>query len=402
MDPHPSSGTAVHADPLATLDPANVGVVARAARGERSASLDNLKTLLIAGIIASHAVMGYATFGSWTYQDVREVSLSGNAEKIQALAFLLLGGLFLMALFFLIGGLLTEGSLARKGPSRYVTDRLLRLGVPLAVYTVVVWPLLEYALFGPFKHVGFWRSVTNGDPILDNGPMWFVGVLLAFSLALVGWRRLFPPPPPTVGQLRWRTLVMLVSAVAAATFLVRIVLPIDSNQPMNLKLWGWPGYVTMFGLGVAAARRDWLRPVPRMLARRSGTATLASTIALVALVVTSDLRGLDLDVFFGGWTLWAFVWATLEGTLTVAGPIWVLSVAQRRLNGTGPVRAAAARSSYLAFMMQGPVLIGLALALRTVNTSGDLKALVVAVLGVITSFGLAWPIITRTRVGRFL
>jgi hypothetical protein len=48
------------------------------------------------------------------------------------------------------------------------------------------------------------------------------------------------------------------------------------------------------------------------------------------------------------------------------------------------------------------VLIGLALALRTVNTSGDLKALVVAVLGVITSFGLAWPIITRTRVGRFL
>ena len=289
--------------------------------GERLAYLDNLKTLLIAGIIASHAVMGYATFGSWTYQDVQGVTLSEVVEKIYAVLFLTLGGLFLMALFFLISGLLTHGSLVRKGPSRFVSDRLLRLGVPFAVYTLVVWPLLEYALFGPFMHRSFSSSVTDTDPLLDNGPMWFVGVLLLYSLALVAWRRLFPPPAPSDGSLRWRHLVVLLLAVGVASFVVRIVFPVDSNQPLNMKLWGWPEYLAMFGLGIASARRGWLRPVPGALARRCGVATLAATLAIVVVAVTTDLRGLDQDVYFGGLGPLALVWAMGEGVLAVSGPI---------------------------------------------------------------------------------
>ncbi len=176
-----------------------------------------------------------------------------------------------MALFFLISGLLTHGSLERKGPNRFVSDRLLRLGVPFAVYTIVVWPLLEYSLFGPFIHWGFWKSVTNTDPVLDNGPMWFVGVLLLFSIALAAWSRVFPPSPPSDGPLRWRHLVMLALAIGVTSFVVRLVLPVDSNQPLNVHLWGWPEYVAMFGLGIAAARRGWLRPVPEILARRCGS-----------------------------------------------------------------------------------------------------------------------------------
>ena len=370
--------------------------------GERLAYLDNLKTVLIAGITASHAVMGYATFGSWTYQDVQEVTLSDVVEKVYAILFLTLGGLFLMALFFLISGMLTHGSLVRKGPSRFVSDRLLRLGVPFAVYTLVVWPLREYAVLGPFLHHGFWRSVTDTDPVLDNGPMWFVGVLLLYSVALVAWRRLFPPPAPSEGPLRWRHLVVLSLAVGVASFVVRIAFPVDSNQPMNLKLWGWPEYLAMFGLGIVAARRGWLRPVPGALARRCGIATLASTLAIVVVAVTTDLRGLDQDEYFGGWGLPALIWAMGEGVLAVSGPIWVLSFVQRHLNGSGRLRRAMARSSYAAFMVQGPVLVALALALRPADLPGDIKALVVATLGIVGSLALAWPLVTRTPLGRIL
>lgn len=52
---------------------------------ERLAYLDNLKTVLIAGIIAGHAVQGYSDFGDWTYQDVREVSLSPVGEWFGAI-----------------------------------------------------------------------------------------------------------------------------------------------------------------------------------------------------------------------------------------------------------------------------------------------------------------------------
>jgi fucose 4-O-acetylase-like acetyltransferase len=372
------------------------------APGERLAYLDNLKTLLIAGIIGSHAVMGYATFGSWTYQDVQEVTLSDAVEKIYAVLFLILGGLFLMALFFLASGLFTEDSLVRKGPSRFVSDRLLRLGVPLAVYTLVVWPLLEYALLGTFLDLGFWRSVTDTDPMLDNGPMWFVGVLLLYSVALAAWRGLFPPPAPADEPLRWHHLIVLALAIGVASFAVRIAFPVDSNQPLNLKLWGWPEYLAMFGLGVVAARRRWLRPVPGALARGCGIATLAATLAIVIVAVTTDLRGLDQEVYLGGWGLPAVVWAMSEGALAVSGPIWVLAFVQRHLNGTGRLRRAMARSSYLAFMLQGPVLVGLALALRPTELPGDVKALLVAGLGVAGSFALAWPVVTRTPLRRIL
>jgi peptidoglycan/LPS O-acetylase OafA/YrhL len=61
-----------------------------------------------------------------------------------------------------------------------------------------------------------------------------------------------------------------------------------------------------------------------------------------------------------------------------------------------------ARSSYAAFMLQGPVLVGLAVALRPTGLPGDAKALLVAALGIVGSFGLAWPLVTRTPVKRIL
>ena len=83
--------------------------------GERLAYLDNLKAFLIAGIIAAHAFMGYSEFGSWTYQDIQEVTLSEVTETIFVVAAVSLGGLFLMGLFFLLSGLMAQDSLARRG-----------------------------------------------------------------------------------------------------------------------------------------------------------------------------------------------------------------------------------------------------------------------------------------------
>src|SRR4029453_16141917 len=237
--------------------------VERPLPGERFVYLDNLKALLIAGIIAAHALIGYADLGSWSYQDIREVTLSPVVETVFEVAFLSLGGLFLIALFFFFSGLLPEACLARHGASRFVHDRLLRLGLPFAVYTLLLWPLFEFALLEPYLHRGsYWDYLGDTDPVLDNGPMWFVGVLLIYSLGYVVWRTRVPRPVISSGSLGGRHLLILAAAVAASTFLVRLVFPIDSGQPLNLHLWQWPACVVMFGLGVVAARQGGLRPVP--------------------------------------------------------------------------------------------------------------------------------------------
>jgi hypothetical protein len=389
----------------ASVESASAGdlAVPRPLIGERLAYLDNLKTLLIVGIIGAHALMGYAEFGSWSYQDVQEVTLSPVLETIFVVLAVTLGGLFLMGLFFLLSGLMAEDSFVRKQPSRFVSDRLLRLGIPFAVYTLVIWPLLEFALLEPILHQGsYWYWFTDTDPVLDNGPMWFVGVLLLYSLGLAAWRKLFPPRPAPDGPLRLRSLAVLSLVVGIATFFVRIAFAADSNQPLNSHLWAWPEYLAMFGLGVVAARRGWLRPVPNAISRPAGITTLIVVVLLPAIILSAEPLGLAEDAYFGGWTLPALVGGLLEGVIAVSAPIWVLAFAQRHLNGSGRLRRAMARSSYAAFMLQGPVLIGLELAWRPANLPGDAKALIVATLGIAGSFALAWPLVTRTPLRRIL
>jgi hypothetical protein len=79
----------------------------------------------------------------------------------------------------------------------------------------------------------------------------------------------------------------------------------------------------------------------------------------------------------------------------------LLGLAQRRLNRSARRRERAlARSACGAFLVQGVVLVGLMIALRPIGARGEIKALTVAGLGVVGSFGLAWLLVTRTRLGR--
>lgn len=135
------------------------GRARRALHGDRSelghwaaarlAYLDNLKVVLIAAIIALHGVLGYAgTVEVWTYSELREVTLTPVAEAA-LLVLVSPFGFFLIALLFLVAGLLTPSSYDRKGARRFVVDRLLRLGVPFVVYVFLVQPTLVYALEHP-------------------------------------------------------------------------------------------------------------------------------------------------------------------------------------------------------------------------------------------------------------
>jgi hypothetical protein len=116
-----------HAQPVGPTRP----VAAPPVRRERIAYLDNLKVALVAAIIAGHSAFGYApaNLGAWPYQDVREVSLAHVSQVILAIP-LAPAGLFAMGLFFLISGVVTPGSVARKGPGRFARDPGRAVGRP--------------------------------------------------------------------------------------------------------------------------------------------------------------------------------------------------------------------------------------------------------------------------------
>ena len=155
---------------------AAIGAEAHAAPKARSrnVSLVRARTFLTLVVLLHHAVIPYTYFGhtdpaSWIGFDV--VVLATDS--------------FFMAMFFFLSGLFTWPGIARKAPSVFLRDRLLRLGLPFAIAAFTVIPLAYYAIalraepeltFAAF----WWKTITVGP--WPSGPIWFVWVLLAFDL----------------------------------------------------------------------------------------------------------------------------------------------------------------------------------------------------------------------------
>lgn len=357
--------------------------------------LDNLKVFLVAAIIVGHGIAGYADGELWPYAEIRETTLA-DATTVGVLALVGPFALFMIPLLFLVAGLLTPGSLERKGPGRYAKGRMLRLGVPFTVFVLVLWPPLMYPIHPPGEApASYWQDfLTSGGWGLDAGVMWFVGVLLIFSLAYAGLVRWGAP----VRRRSWRPvglggLLLLALAVTITTFLVRFVNRYDGDEyVIDLNVYQWPQCLAMFALGVVASGQGWLTAVPDRLRRRCRAATLVAGAAFGGYMAYGAMAGAfeDEGAWRGGLNLDALVFATLESTVTVVGPVWLLAEAQRHLDRSlrwaGP---AASRSAYGAFMLQGYVLIGLAVAARWLPVYAEAKALLVATGSVAGSFALA-------------
>jgi hypothetical protein len=372
---------------------------------KRLTYLDNLRVVMVAGVIAGHAIAGYAGM-NWTYADVAEGEMGTASQSVFGLLILPFA-VFVMALFFLVAGLLTPASLDRKGPRRFTRDRLIRLGIPLAAFTFVLWPLMTYGLYTVAGSDWSLWDVYADDPTLDNGPLWFVEVLLIYSLVYAAWVASRSRPghasnPAMTGPLRARHLVALGAGIAITTFVVRRWFPFDSLQFTNAHVWQWPECIGLFGLGIVSARRGWLRPVPERIRRGCGWVALVATVTLIVAFASTQDPDRSVETFGGGWRWEALVLASIGGALSVAASIWVLAFAQRHWDRAGRTARAMGRAAYAAFMFQGLPLILAALAIRAFGVPLEVKALLVAAGGIAGSFALGWTLVTRTRLGRIM
>ena len=104
--------------------------------------LDNIKVLFTVLVIFWHVLVTYMEPGWWYYKEINPI------DPISYIIFLLftsLGGVFqasLLGLFFLLGGYFTPKSYDRKGIWSFWKERLIRLGIPLFLYVVLLNPII--------------------------------------------------------------------------------------------------------------------------------------------------------------------------------------------------------------------------------------------------------------------
>jgi hypothetical protein len=152
------------------------------------------------------------------------------------------GLLFGMGLLFLVAGIYTPPSFARKGARRFALGRLMRLGLPLAVLVTVFEPLTDFVGYrgmggddGFIAYLDRWRREDA-----DLSVMWFVAALLAFSLVYAAWRSVRPARPDRAGRLGAVQLVSFGAFIAVGSFFVRLAWPFASNSVFGLNLWSFP------------------------------------------------------------------------------------------------------------------------------------------------------------------
>jgi surface polysaccharide O-acyltransferase-like enzyme len=369
-------------------------------RTRRLVPIDNLKAVLVAWVIAGHAFLGYAAMGGWPYDEVAETTLPRTLELLLEIV---IGptALFVIGTFFFLSGLLAPHSLAQHGPAGFVRQRLLRLGLPWLLFTLLIWPLVMWAAHrAAGDPLPIWQALQARQPFLDSGPLWFVQILLYVSLAHALLSRIVQRHNfhPRVAF----TLVTAALAIAAASFMIRLWFPARSQQVLDLHVWQWPQCIGLYVLGVLFASENWAQNVPRRAARRSGIGVLLAiglAAGVLALLGISDFKRADAP-FLGGWHWQALALDVVEATLVVGGSVWLLAWAQRWLTSRAVRLTRVARSAYLAYLLQVPVLISLEIAGRLVPWPAAVKAVVVAAFAVAGSFGIAWILTKRPMRSR--
>ena len=371
----------------------------QAVAGARLAYLDNLKVLLVIGVIAVHSAITYGVDGSWYLEDYDSMA---DVTVGVLTVFAAIGFFFGLGAFFLIAGRLSGPSLDRKGPAQFVRDRLVRLGIPVVFYVLLIAPVMEYVKAREEgDHAGFlsFARAELSDPA--PGPAWFLEALLVFSLAYALVRALRPAPDPVSrAPLSGRHVATVGVAIAVLSFATHLVFPLGEEH-FHIQFALFPQYVILFGLGCAAGRRGWLETLPRQLRRRCGIVGLVAILALPVLLLAGGFGESDAkrDLYAGGWHWQAAGTSLVEATLAATLPLFLIGWFREHATRQGPLLRGMAAAAYGAFIIHPPVIVGLALALQGTPIPAEFKFLLVLTGGVVGSFGITSLVLRIAAVG---
>ena len=351
--------------------------------------IDNLKVGLITLVVLQHALITYGVEGDWYY--TQKTTYIGAVIPMGLVA--VLSQSFFMGFFFFLSAYFIPGSYHRKGPARFVKDRLIRLGIPLAFYSFILSPVLIYLVyyFGEGHHISFIQFLRGFHDWIDFGVLWFVAALLLFTLVYVAWRlvsKRYKSKPLAAPSSR--TILWFAVAVGIISFLVRVVFPIGwILHPVGFQVAYFSQYVALFILGLAASNNNWLDTFPYDWGIRFARYAARILIFLILIPVLEATAKTPQAWFTGGlhWQQLLYaVWEQLTGFSIIVA---LLTYGKKLWNKSSPLMGKLSRNAYAVFIFHPLVLIALALSLRNWDVDPAFKFLVVAPLAIVGSFLLA-------------
>jgi glucans biosynthesis protein C len=349
--------------------------------------IDNIRVFLTILVILHHLMIIYTGAGSFLYTEGRQDTISA----VLGAWFCAANQAYFMGFFLLIAAYFVPGSYDRKGAGQFLKDRLIRLGIPLLVYSWIIspltWVVITYVTQG--QVLPWWQYLpgVTFESIIGAGPLWFVEVLLIFSLVYVAGRKIFrpnAPVPPVKVESRFpssKAIVLFAVLMAVAAFVIRLWLPMGWKiSPLNLQIPFFVQYIALFVVGLIAYRRNWLAN----LSDSTGKRWLIVAIVLILMFVPMALAGGALETgdepFRGGWHWQSLAYAVWESFVCVGMCIGLTYLFRRYWNRQGRLAKFLSPNAYTAYIIHAPVITLTALLLRNVDVYPLLKFGLVALI----------------------
>ena len=362
--------------------------------------VDNLRVLLITLVFIVHIGLTYGSpSGAWYYQE----AVAGMPTAAVYLVFQGLIQAFFMGLLFLISGYFTAPAYDRKGHRYFLRDRLVRLGVPMAMFVGLVEPAVDYVVAlnnGSFH--GSFLSYYGTYVIFGFGITWFILALLFFTFAYAGWRRFKPTPTKARAFPRNSAIFAFTMLLGVSSFAVRQVFPMAYYSPLFDFQYGFfVQYIALFIVGLIAYRSNWLMTIPKETGKTWGKIALGAIAFYIAVFLPIILTG-GLSSILGGPHWQAAVYALWEQLLGIAVMISLTVWFRENANFQNRLTKALSDSSFTAYIIQVPVLVLLALGFQSIQLPLLAKFAIVSPIGVALCFLAAYLVRKIPKANRVL
>lgn len=348
--------------------------------------IDNIRLFLIILVIILHVSIIYGGAGNYPVKET-------PSDEISPIILTLFNAIcqsFFMSLFFFLSGYFVPQSFDKKGAKKFLRDRLIRLGIPLLVYTTVFKVILDY-LFSNF----FWGTpITFSSVIANNlknpawviGPLWFVEALLIFCFVYAFYRIFINHPFKSFNNKfpSNKAIAISIFILAILTFFVRIFFAVGVEVHV-FQLGHFSNYLFCFWLGILAYRGNWLE---NLLPKQAKLWKIVAIAIIVALPFMLMIPGAieNIDKFTGGLNGQSLLYSFWETIACYSIIISLISFFKKRWNSQGNLVAWMAPNFYVVYIIHQLIIVPLAILFQNIFIPSYIKFIFVSVLGVTICF----------------
>ncbi|WP_292944711.1 acyltransferase family protein [Mucilaginibacter sp. 44-25] len=364
--------------------------------------IDHIRVILTILVILHHACVMYGASGGWYYKEPTAIA----GALIPLTVFVSTNQSFFMGFFFLLAAFFSYSSYQRKGAKKFLTDRLLRLGLPLLFYSFIFSPFVSFLIhrFVRGHHVSYLKYLSLYDDWIDFGVLWFVAALLIFTLVYIAYQKLFAKQISSQTAIPGPWAIILVAlGTGLISFLVRILFPVGwVLKPLGFQPGHFTQYIMLFIIGLLAAKNNWLAQLSYRTGKRMRGTALILLLFFPVFYVIRVKFGFPITWYSGGFNGLSLLYSLWEQCIGFCIITAFLGIGKQRWNKTTVTSVFLSRRAFAVYILHPLALVALAIIFRSWNVDPAIKLLVVAPAAVFLSYLIATIVLWIPLVKRIV